>query len=267
MTQANDNKMKIWVDLTPTDPKAKKNVSFGKRTFTAIDAMWQVKRMTEYFGKVGEGWGWTLQHTATLETSDDQGRAIVIEKAFVSIWTGDRSHEYGGHAGSAKSVYYSNDGKFMCDDDACKKAVTDALTKGLSHLGLSSDIFAEAFTDNKYAQEPPESAADASKGTSASTTTATPDFSFPADYIAPEGDMGDFKGMERGKIGKSISDFLKTVASYDESDEEKLKLFKKDKAKQLARALMTEHKDLIPPYKERIRGLFDPNFIMDMFGV
>ncbi len=36
------------------------------------------------------------------------------------------------------------------DDDAGKKAMTDALTKGLSHLGLSADVFLGLFEDNKY---------------------------------------------------------------------------------------------------------------------
>jgi hypothetical protein len=42
--------------------------------------------------------------------------------------------------------------KMRLDDDAPKKAMTDALTKGLSHLGVSADVFLGLYDDNKYVQ-------------------------------------------------------------------------------------------------------------------
>jgi hypothetical protein len=46
-------------------------------------------------------------------------------------------------------LYKSNN---SLDDEAPKKAMTDALTKAMSHLGMSADIFLGKFDDNKYVQ-------------------------------------------------------------------------------------------------------------------
>jgi uncharacterized short protein YbdD (DUF466 family) len=39
------------------------------------------------------------------------------------------------------------------DDDCFKKVVTDCLTKALSYLGFSADVFLGQFDDNKYVQQ------------------------------------------------------------------------------------------------------------------
>ncbi len=52
------NNLDIWDKLASSDPKYLKKVSFGSRSFTAIDPQYQVRKMTEQFGPVGEGWGW-----------------------------------------------------------------------------------------------------------------------------------------------------------------------------------------------------------------
>ena len=44
------------------------------------------------------------------------------------------------------------DGKGRIDDEAYKKATTDALTKALSYLGFSADVFLGAFDDNRYVE-------------------------------------------------------------------------------------------------------------------
>ena len=38
------------------------------------------------------------------------------------------------------------------DDEAPKKALTDAMTKAFSHLGVSADVFLGLFDNNKYVQ-------------------------------------------------------------------------------------------------------------------
>ena len=54
------------------------------------------------------------------------------------------------------------------DDEAPKKAMTDALTKAFSHLGVSADVFLGLFDNNKYVSDMKEKfskpqVADASK--------------------------------------------------------------------------------------------------------
>ena len=39
------------------------------------------------------------------------------------------------------------------DDEAPKKAMTDAMTKALSHLGVSADVFLGMFDNSKYVEK------------------------------------------------------------------------------------------------------------------
>lgn len=129
--------MQIWDSVNRTDPAHTKAVGFG-RGFTAIDAHYQIMRATETFGAVGTGWGYEVVYHI-------QDKMLLAE---VSIWHGSRSNTFGPIC-SIAPLYNKKD---QLDDDAGKKAMTDALTKGLSHLGFSADVFLGKFDDNKYVQ-------------------------------------------------------------------------------------------------------------------
>lgn len=136
--------MRIWDQLKATDPKYTKKVEFGRK-FTSINSQWQLQQMTAQFGPVGQGWGYSVSHSVE-RISDDYVLAI----ADVTIWThgeGERRNDYGPVRGMSPILE-----KNRYDDDAGKKAMTDALTKGLSHLGLSADVFLGLYDDNKYVQ-------------------------------------------------------------------------------------------------------------------
>lgn len=149
----------IWKALAVTDPKYTKKVNVGGG-FTSINAQWQIQRMTEQFGPVGLGWGYNVKHSIERITDD-----YVLAVADVTIWWGEpvtsnqagqdnvRARMYGPIRGMAPIIDKSKNGYLMKDDDAGKKAATDALTKGLSHLGLSADVFLGLYDDNKYVRE------------------------------------------------------------------------------------------------------------------
>lgn len=131
--------MKIWNSVSKTDPAHTKHV--GQRGgFTAIDAHWQVQQATETFGPVGKGWGYEVTHSTV-----DNG-SMTIAVADVIVWHGNRDNAYGPVRGMTEVV----NAKGRVDMDAPKKALTDALTKALSHLGFSADVFLGKFDDNKY---------------------------------------------------------------------------------------------------------------------
>lgn len=158
--------MRIWDAVSKTDPKHTKAVSFGARKFTSIDAHWQIMRMTEQFGPIGEGWGYEATHS--VATMGDMHLAICD----VLIWWQNGNAEripcrYGPVRGTAELYTI---GKRL-DDDAPKKCLTDALTKGLSHLGLSADVFLGLFDDNKYVQK------------------MTQEFNKPAEQFPPDADV------------------------------------------------------------------------------
>ena len=145
--------LRIWDAVEMTDPKYTKAVSFGRK-FTSIDAMYQVKRATEQFGPIGDGWGFK-SHLEFVMTSDGE-RSETMAVVSLTIWYKDPKQaelmEYGPVYGM-NPVYAPTKAGPKMDEDAPKKALTDALTKALSYLGFSADVFLGKFDDNKYVQQ------------------------------------------------------------------------------------------------------------------
>jgi hypothetical protein len=149
-----DNNMVIWDKVSKTDVDHTKEVSFGRK-FTAIDAHSQIMEATRMFGPVGEGWGYE-----NVFGTIDTGRELYITCDLTMWWStqgeweGNKvSHRrsFGPIRGLCVLQGVKADGKVKpADSDAAKKAMTDALTKGLSHLGFNADVFLGQFDDNKY---------------------------------------------------------------------------------------------------------------------
>jgi hypothetical protein len=131
----------IWDKAKATDPAwTKPFPKFGK-TLTTIDPMSQVMCMTGLFGPVGKGWRFKNTYTYT----DQNVFAEVI------IQWKDNDTWYGYGPISSVCALYKKNGSL--DDEAPKKATTDALTKGFSYLGLNADVFLGMFDNNKYISE------------------------------------------------------------------------------------------------------------------
>jgi len=137
------NNLDLWNAVEASDPKYLKKVSFGSRSFTAIDPMYQVRCATEQFGPVGDGWGW---HNETQVVNVSNGDSAVL--AHVSIWHGSPANVFGPFTGCRK---FFDSAKDRMAEDAPKMAITDGLTKALSHLGFNADVFLGKMDGNKYA--------------------------------------------------------------------------------------------------------------------
>ena len=138
--------MDIWNQVEKTDPRHTKYVQ-QRGGFTSISAHYQVQRATELFGPVGSGWGYEVTY-GHYDLCDGQALAT----ADVMLWyalDGERL-AYGPWRGATPLVTKDNKGNLRMDDDAWKKSTTDALTKALSHLGFSADVFLGKYDDNKY---------------------------------------------------------------------------------------------------------------------
>ncbi len=134
--------MALWNSMCETDPSITKQVEFGARKFTAIDAYSQFKRATAEWGACGQGWGWR--------------RSFEIVDGFVvcelTLW-------YGGER-EAQCHEVPAVGTSKIGVDAWKKAQTDAITKAFSFLGMNADIFLGRFEDNRYVDQMREKFAD-----------------------------------------------------------------------------------------------------------
>lgn len=147
MLKAGTDNMRIWNDVCMTDPKHTKESNFGRK-ITSISAQYQVQRATEQFGPVGEGWGYNVDYDFKQLPND-----ICLVFAHVTIWHGDKTNKFGPVSGCNAVLDKTKAGDLRLDDDAAKKAMTDALTKGLSHLGFSADVFLGMYDDDKYVQK------------------------------------------------------------------------------------------------------------------
>lgn len=150
MTTLNSkNNMELWNQVCVTNPSNTKAVTFGRK-FTAIDAYSQIQTGTKLWGGYGDTWGLKdIQYTHLFELNVcDYNATFWYPKssepgiASFPVNTCIDTHQWS----KAKN-------KLIFDADYAKKAVTDMLTKSLSFLGFSADVFLGKFDDNRYVQE------------------------------------------------------------------------------------------------------------------
>ena len=139
------NNLDIWNRVEQSDPKFLKQVSFGARSFTAIDPMYQIRCATAEFGPIGKGWGW-INQTRFIDLSNGD-KAVVAD---VQVWHGELVNAFGPFTGCRK---FFDAAKGRMAEDAPKMAITDGLTKALSHIGCDADIFLGKMDGNKYDQD------------------------------------------------------------------------------------------------------------------
>lgn len=140
-----NNNLALWEKLGRTDPAHTKTFKRGGGfAGTAIKPMWSYKRMTEEFGPCGQGWG--VGEPSFQVVPGPDGEVLVYCTA--SIWYG---HEkalvfgVGGDKAVGKNKYGLNS-----DDEAFKKAFTDAITNALKMIGVGADVHMGLFDDSKY---------------------------------------------------------------------------------------------------------------------
>lgn len=146
---------KLWDILGRTDPAHTKSFKRGGGfTGTAIKPMWSFRRMTEEFGPCGIGWG---VGEPTFQVVPGENREVMVY-CTVSIWYRQENTEarvYG--VGGDKVVthikaneQYKRPERWESDDEAFKKAFTDAVTNALKLIGVGADVHMGLFDDNKY---------------------------------------------------------------------------------------------------------------------
>ncbi len=142
-----------WDRLSITAPKHANAFSrSGGFKGTAITPMWAITRMTEEFGPVGIGWGWT-EHQHVVETG------MVFTQ--VSVWylgAGETEKAWVGPQWGGTSLFTGKrddiaNGKGTPDDECFKKSTTDAILKCLSYIGVGADIHMGLFDDSKYVEQ------------------------------------------------------------------------------------------------------------------
>ncbi len=134
--------MKIWNFLSKTNPEFTKPLpGYGGKKLTTIDPHYQIQMMTNAFGPVGKGWSYQVEYKYLDK--------LVFAEVSIQYFLDNKWYAF-GPVSSVQSLAKKNGG---LDDEAPKKAMTDAMTKAFSHLGMSADVFLGMFENNKYVED------------------------------------------------------------------------------------------------------------------
>ena len=143
--------LEIWNKLGKTDPAQTKYFKrSGGFKGTAIKPVYTEQKMTETFGPVGTGWGFS-EPTFKVEPGAN-GEMLVF--CWLTLWyvhDGKRSDPIPGVGGDKLVAKFSSG--LSSDDEAFKKAFTDAIGNAMKHLGMSADVHMGRFDDSKYVND------------------------------------------------------------------------------------------------------------------
>jgi hypothetical protein len=144
-----DNKA-LWKRAFTTDPKAVKAITGKQYSGNSPKPYWIVERLTDEFGPCGIGWGFTILNERFERFSETDTLHVAVVRFWYML---DSKRGELEQVGQTKSSYTTAAGKFMLDEDAPKKSVTDALVKCASYLGFAGDIFSGRWDDSRYVAE------------------------------------------------------------------------------------------------------------------
>ena len=143
----------LWKRVCVTDPLAVKPITGKQYSGNSPKPYWIVERLTDEFGPCGIGWGFSII-SERFERFDSGDSSEALHIAAVRFWyvlDGKRGELE--QVGQTRAAYMSSKGRFIVDEDAPKKSVTDALVKCASYLGFAGDIFSGMWDDSKYVNE------------------------------------------------------------------------------------------------------------------
>lgn len=161
------NNLNIWEAVESTDFEATKQFNRGGGfKGTAINPIYQARKATELWGPMGEGWGIEILKDEIVPGFTHQTESgpvpEQIHRVLVRLWYVPDGYDWGEvdknvypsvtQYGSTTFVGKNKYGGFT-DEEAFKKSLTDAMTKCLSLLGFSADVFTGKWDDNKYVND------------------------------------------------------------------------------------------------------------------
>lgn len=237
--------LSLWDKLSKTDPKHTSTFRrAGGFAGTAIKPIYTTLKLTEALGPAGKGWG--MGEPMFQVVPGHNGEVMVY--CWVSLWWGEERNTVYGVGGDKVTAAFKSG--LHNDDEAFKKAFTDAVGNAMKHLGMSADVHMGRFDDSKYVSERrrEEEAANGHEATReafvASTREPPPDA--PAD--APKGKYkyGDMRVADMRPLWEEMRNELDRATSLKELGEiwyapafqTELKKLKPD-----WQTLLAEHKD------------------------
>ena len=135
--------------------EAQKTITGGRLNgFTDINPMWRIKMLTDAFGACGHGWYFTKIEDRIIPCGDKGEVAVFVDVAlYYRMEGGEWSNPVYGTGGSM--LVTSEKSGLRVDDEAFKKAYTDAQSVACKALGIGADIYWQK-DSSKYPTASPE---------------------------------------------------------------------------------------------------------------
>lgn len=233
----------LWDKLGKTDPAhTKKFKRAGGFEGTAIKPMWSYRRLTEEFGPCGTGWG--VEKPDYNVVPGHNGEILVY--CTVSGWylSGDeKKYVYGVGGDKVVTHIKANEQhkrpeRWENDDEAFKKAFTDALTNAFKFIGVGADVHMGMFDDNKY------------------VNAVAHEFQEEAEVKAKSSAQLKREG-EWERVSKEIADAMNDVNSFGQFESLKESYRKEAKQKGWNETFMFQLRDLFAGYEADVQKRVD----------
>lgn len=133
--------MRIYSKVSEVPEEAKKPIKGGRLGgMTNINPMWRIKKLTEVFGPCGTGWYFKPIKREFVEGGNGE-IAVIVDIELYYYEDGKLSEPLPGTGGS---MFVSKESKGLyTDDEAIKKATTDAISSAAKLLGVGGKVYWE----------------------------------------------------------------------------------------------------------------------------
>lgn len=131
--------LELWGKWTIVPKEAQKAITGGRlKGMTDINPMWRLRTLTENFGPVGVGWSYEITKQWTETGANGEVSAFCNINLKIKV-DGEWSEPIPGTGGAA---YVAKETKGLyTDDEAFKKALTDAISVACKALGMGADVY------------------------------------------------------------------------------------------------------------------------------
>lgn len=139
---ADNPNMRIYDAVRAVPEQAKKKITGGRLAgMTDINSMWRIKVLTEQFGPCGEGW-YTSDVKYWQDRLDNNGSVALFCSILLHVKIyGEWSQPIYGIGGN--TLVAAEKSGLRIDDEAYKKAYTDAISVACKALGIGADVYFE----------------------------------------------------------------------------------------------------------------------------
>ena len=133
--------MTIYDRFRAPPDNAKKTIKGGRlKGMTDINPMWRIKCLTEMFGPCGVGW-WTENERYDTQEGANGEKALHCELDLFYIVPGTDTISNPVHGSGGAMLIAKESGGLRLDDEAWKKARTDAISVSCKELGIGADVY------------------------------------------------------------------------------------------------------------------------------